>query len=79
MSVINELKEKLGSAVKKAEENLKELESKKQKVRDFLDSPKMDELKSAGRTVKDFLGYIPNYAQSIPGMVKDGIEKLKNK
>ncbi len=97
MSDINELKEKLGSAVKKAEENLKELdmgvayskmedvistidiESKKQKVRDFLDSPKMDELKSAGRTVKDFLGYIPNYAQSIPGMIKDGIEKLKNK
>lgn len=97
MSDINELKEKLGSAVKKAGENLKELdmgvayskleevisgidiESKKQKVRDFLDSPKMDELKSTGRTVKDFLGFVPNYAQSIPGMIKDGVEKLKNK
>jgi hypothetical protein len=94
---INELKEKLGSAVKKAGEDLKEfdmgvaytkledvistidIESKKQKIRDFIDSPKMDELKSAGRTVKDFLGYVPNYAQSIPGMIKDGVEKLKKK
>ena len=97
MSDIGELKERLGSAVKKAGEDLKELdvgvayskledaisaidiESKKQKVRDFIDSPKMDELKSAGRTVKDFLGYVPNYAQSIPGMIKDSVEKLKNK
>lgn len=97
MPDISKLKDKFGSAVKKAEEDLKELdvgvayskledvisavdiESKKQKVRDFLDSPKMDELKSAGRTVKDFLGYVPNYAQSIPGMIKDGVEKLKNK
>jgi hypothetical protein len=39
----------------------------------------MDEIKSAGRTVKDFLGYVPNYAQSIPGMVKDGLEKLRKK
>ena len=97
MPDISELKEKLGSAVQKAGENLKDLdmgvaytkledaisaldiESKKQKVRDFIDSPKMDELKSAGRTVKDFLGYVPNYAQSIPGMIKDGLEKLKKK
>ena len=97
MPDISELKEKLGSAVQKAGENLKDLdmgvaytkledaisaldiESKKQKVRDFIDSPKMDELKSAGRTVKDFLGYVPNYAQSIPGMIKDGIEKFKKK
>ncbi len=97
MADISELKEKLGSAVKKAGEDLKELdvgvayskledaisaidiESKKQKIRDFIDSPKMDELKSAGRTVKDFLGFVPNYAQSIPGMIKDGVEKLKNK
>ena len=97
MSDIGELKEKLNSAVKKAGEDLKELdvgvayskledaisaidiESKKQKVRDFIDSPKMDELKSTGRTVKDFLGFVPNYAQSIPGMIKDGVEKLKKK
>ena len=97
MADISELKEELGSAVKKAGEDLKELdvgvayskledaisaidiESKKQKIRDFIDSPKMDELKSAGRTVKDFLGFVPNYAQSIPGMIKDGVEKLKNK
>lgn len=97
MSDINDIKGKLGSAVKKAGEDLKELdmgvayskledvisaidiESKKQKVRDFIDSPKMEELKSAGRTVKDFLGFVPNYAQSIPGMIKDGVEKLKKK
>jgi hypothetical protein len=97
LSDIGELKEKLNSAVKKAGEDLKELdvgvayskledaisaidiESKKQKVRDFIDSPKMDELKSTGRTVKDFLGFVPNYAQSIPGMIKDGVEKLKKK
>ncbi len=97
MADISELKEKLGSAVKKAGEDLKELdvgvayskledaisaidiESKKQKIRDFIDSPKRDVLKSAGRTVKDVLGFVPNYAQSIPGMIKDGVEKLKNK
>ena len=97
MSEISELKEKLGSAVRKAGEDLKELdmgvaytkledvissidiESNKQKIRDFIDSPKMDELKATGRTVRDFLGFVPNYAQSIPGMVRDGVEKLKNK
>ena len=97
MSEISELKEKLGSAVRKAGEDLKELdmgvaytkledvissidiESGKQKIRDFIDSPKMDELKATGRTVRDFLGFVPNYAQSIPGMVRDGVEKLKNK
>ena len=97
MSEISELKEKLGSAVRKAGEDLKELdmgvaytkledvissvdiESSKQKIRDFIDSPKMDELKSTGRTVRDFLGFVPNYVQSIPGMVRDGVEKLKNK
>ena len=97
MSEISELKEKLGSAVRKAGEDPKELdmgvaytkledvissidiESGKQKIRDFIDSPKMDELKATGRTVRDFLGFVPNYAQSIPGMVRDGVEKLKNK
>ena len=56
-----------------------DIESGKQKIRDFIDSPKMDELKATGRTVRDFLGFVPNYAQSIPGMVRDGVEKLKNK
>ena len=56
-----------------------DLEGRKQQVEDFLDSPKMDEIRSAGRTLKDFLGYVPSYAQSIPGMVRDGIEKLKSK
>lgn len=49
----------------------------KQKVIDFLDSPKMDSIKASCRTVKDFLGFVPNYAQSVPGMIRDGLEKLK--
>lgn len=71
----------MGVAYTKMEDVLSSLdiEGKKQQVRDFIDSPKMDEIKSAGRTVKDFLGYVPNYAQSIPGMVKDGLEKIKKK
>ena len=56
-----------------------DLEGKKQQVRDFIDSPKMDEIKASGRTVRDFLGFIPSYAQSIPGMIKDGLDKLKKK
>jgi hypothetical protein len=54
-----------------------DLEGKKQQVRDFIDSPKMDEIKSTGRTLRDFLGFVPNYVQSIPGMIRDGIERLK--
>ena len=71
----------MGVAYTKMEDVLSSLdiEGKKQQIRDFIDSPKMDEIKSAGRTVKDFLGFVPNYAQSIPGMVKDGLEKLKKK
>ena len=71
----------VGVAYSKLEDAISaiDIESKKQKVRDFIDSPKMDELKSTGRTVKDFLGFVPNYAQSIPGMIKDGVEKLKKK
>lgn len=71
----------MGVAYTKMEDVISSLdiEGKKQQVRDFIDSPKMDEIKSAGRTVKDFLGYVPNYAQSIPGMVKDGLEKLRKK
>ena len=71
----------MGVAYTKMEDVLSSLdiEGKKQQIRDFIDSPKMDEIKSAGRTVRDFLGYVPNYAQSIPGMVKDGLEKLKKK
>lgn len=71
----------MGVAYTKMEDALSSLdiEGKKQQIRDFIDSPKMDEIKSAGRTVRDFLGYVPNYAQSIPGMVKDGLEKIKRK
>ena len=56
-----------------------DIESKKQAVRDFIDSPQMDAIKDTGRMVGDFLGYIPYFAQSIPGMVEDAVEKLKKK
>ena len=95
MADVNEIKEKVSSAVAKAGESLKELDpgvaltkmedliakynEAQPDIRILLDSPKMDEIRSAGRTVKDFLGFVPNYAQSIPGMVKDGIEKLTKK
>ena len=71
----------MGVAYTKMEDAISalDLEGKKQQIRDFIDSPKMDEIKSAGRTVRDFLGYVPNYALSIPGMVKDGLEKLRKK
>ena len=71
----------MGVAYTKMEDAIStlDLEGKKQQIRDFIDSPKKDEIKSAGRTVRDFLGYVPNYAQSIPGMVKDGLEKLRKK
>ena len=71
----------MGVAYTKMEDAISalDLEGKKQQIRDFIDSPKMDEIKSAGRTVRDFLGYVPNYAQSIPGMVKDGLENLRKK
>ena len=54
-----------------------DIEGKKQSVVDFLDSPQMDKLKGVARTVKDFCGFVPNYAQSIPGMIKDAAEKIK--
>ena len=71
----------MGVAYTKMEDAISalDIEGKKQQIRDFIDSPKMDEIKSAGRTVRDFLGYVPNDAQSIPGMVKDGLEKLRKK
>ncbi len=71
----------MGVALTKAQDMVSnlDLEGKKKDITDFLDSPQMDELKSAGRTLKDFLGFVPNYVQSIPGMVKDGIEKITKK
>ena len=71
----------MGVAYTKMEDVLSSLDNdgNKHHIREFIDSPKMDEIKSAGRTVRDFLGFVPNYAQSIPGMVKDGLEKLKKK
>ena len=71
----------MGVALTKAEDAISglDLDGKKKQIADFLDSPKMDEIRSAGRTVRDFLGYVPNYVQSIPGMVRDRVEKLRKK
>ena len=56
-----------------------DIESKKQAIKDFLDSPQMDSIKDKGRLLKDFAVYVPNFAQSIPGMVEDAVEKIKKK
>ena len=47
-------------------------------VADYLDSPKMDGVKSAMITVKDFAGFVPNFAQSVPSMIREalGIEDI---
>lgn len=54
-----------------------DLEGKKKELEDFLDSPKMDSIKSAARTAKDFAGFIPYYAQSVPEMIKGALSKEK--
>lgn len=56
-----------------------DLESKKQAIIDFMDSPAMEQLKGKGRTVKDFMGYVPYYAQSVPEMVKELFEGKEKK
>lgn len=68
-----------GVALTKAQDALASLDlpGKKQKVIDFLDGPEMEKLNGAGRMAKDFLGVVPQYAQSVPGMIKDLAEKLK--
>lgn len=53
------------------------IEDKKQAIIDFADSPEMEKIKGVGRTVKDFMGFVPNYVQSVPGMIKDAVEKIK--
>lgn len=73
-----ELKElDAGVALTKAQDAIGKLDlpGKKKQLEDLLDSPKMDELKSAARTVKDFAGFIPYYAQSIPSMIKGALGK----
>lgn len=68
-----------GIALTKAQDALAvlDLPGKKQKVLDFLDGPELEKLKGTGRLAKDFLGVVPQYAQSVPGMIKDLAEKLK--
>ena len=72
----------MGVAYTKASDviNKLDLDGKKKQLEDFLDSPKMDTLKEKARTVKDFAGFIPYYAQSIPSMVKGalGINDIKS-
>ena len=69
----------MGVLYTKAQDTVAKLDipGKKQQVIDFIDSPEMDKLKGIGRTVKDFAGFVPNYAQSVPGMIKDLAEKIK--
>lgn len=72
----------MGVALTKAQDIAKDLdlEEKKAKIADLLDDPKAEGFKSAMRTVKDFTGFIPYYAQSIPSMVKGalGINDIKS-
>ncbi len=54
-----------------------DVEGKKQAVKDFIDSPTTAALKEKLYLLKDFVGYVPYYAQSVPTMVKEAIEKVK--
>lgn len=81
---IEEIKEDIksidmGVALTKAQDAIAtlDIEGKKQQVRDFIDSPEMDKIKGAARVVKDFVGYVPYFVQSVPGMIKDFKEKKK--
>lgn len=67
----------VGVALTKAQDFSKKLDlaGKKKAVEDYLDSPAMDPVKSAAITVKDFLGYVPYYAQSVPTMIKEALGK----
>lgn len=67
----------MGTALTKAHDVVDKLalNEKKKQLEDLLDSPKMENVKSAARTAGDFLGYIPYYAQSIPSMIKGALGK----
>ena len=67
----------MGVALTKAEDALKkmDIEGKKKAVVDYVKGPKMDKVKGAARTVKDFMGYVPYYAQSVPNMIKEALGK----
>lgn len=67
----------MGTALTKAHDVMDKLalDEKKKQLEDLLDSPKMENVKSAARTAGDFLGYIPYYAQSIPSMIKGALGK----
>ena len=56
-----------------------DIPGKKQAVIDFIDSPTTAALKEKAYLLKDFLGYVPQYAQSVPTMIKEGFEKLTKK
>lgn len=67
----------MGVALTKAHDVIDKLalDEKKKQIEDLLDSPKMDKIKSVARTTKDFFGFIPYYAQSIPSMIKGALGK----
>ena len=52
-----------------------DVKGKIKSVEDKLDSPEMDKLKGVLRTVKDFMGFVPNYMQSVPNMIKEALGK----
>lgn len=67
----------MGVLYTKAEDAMAKVDVKaiKQKVIDKIDSPEADKVKGALRTVKDFVGYVPYYAQSVPNMIKEALGK----
>lgn len=56
-----------------------DIPGKKQAVIDFIDSPTTAALKEKAYLLKDFVGYVPYYAQSVPTMIKEGFQKLTKK
>jgi len=54
-----------------------DIPGKKQAVVDFMDSPTTAALKEKVYLLKDFAGYVPYYAQSVPTMVKEAVAKIK--
>lgn len=54
-----------------------DIPGKKQAVIDFMDSPTTAALKEKAYLLKDFVGYVPYYAQSVPTMVKEAVAKIK--
>ena len=67
----------MGVLYTKAEDVVAKMDipAKKQAVVDFMDSPATAALKEKVYLVKDFVGYVPYYAQSVPTMIKEALGK----